>query len=77
MADYTEGASTPVNVDTTDHLRGTEPGGRGGRWRLCHICGLEFRESDMTSFEGKWYGNQCGDSKDIPSILLMRRGKKG
>lgn len=77
MADIVEGLSVPTNVTTTDHLQGTEPGGKGGRWRLCHICGLEFKESAMTSFEGKWYGNVCGDSKDISSILIKRRGLKG
>lgn len=75
MADITEGSSTPENVTTTDHLQGTRPGVFGSRYRYCAVCGLEFPENTMTFFEGKWYGNECGDSKDIASILILRRGR--
>lgn len=56
---------------------GNVPGLIGERSYRCSICGLAFKEHDVTHFRGKVYGIPCGDHKDINSILRSETAKHG
>jgi hypothetical protein len=34
---------------------------KGIRYRYCHICDFEFRETDMVSKDGMWVCQECND----------------
>lgn len=34
----------------------------------CYQCGIEFPHSQMTQYQGRWYGIPCGDYQDIEQL---------
>lgn len=44
-------------------------GGERGVMRFCAVCALEYRESDMIAFRGRWYCKERMHVHEIASIL--------
>jgi hypothetical protein len=66
-----EGVPTTTTIEEPSD--GNVPGLLGMRSYRCVICGLCFKENDVTIFRGKPYGKPCGCSMDIKSILQEER----
>ena len=55
-------------------MKATRSGFSFEKYWACAKCRLEWKESEMSFYNGKPFGNPCGCSKDIPQ--LISRGQK-
>lgn len=68
---------TTVTIDGIEYQvpdAGNPEGVKFERSYKCHVCGLEYRESDIRFFRGAPYGIPCGCANDIPSIIRLEQG---
>lgn len=74
MGEKTYSTVTINGVDYLEPSAGDTKGFRFQKSHECFACGLDFPESRMKYFRGRWYGIPCKCFKDIYSLLKLEKG---
>lgn len=74
MASYTEGPDRPLVAQNCEDLKATRSGFSFQTTIECSECHLQWKESEVVRFNGKYFGIPCGCSKDVPQ--LASKGRK-